>query len=204
MAVKKKKQTRPACAIEEEILKEEIEGEIRRSVEKPGEEVQSPEDRLHNTKLLLKQYRKVAYAVKISEEELNLRMEMEHGTKLSTLEVNAALAGMDLSNTKLENYTRSVVRSKNMLEIINNSLESVRQDPEHGELMYQILYLTYFSPQKPRNREQIIAILDREGFPLCTSTYHVYLNEAIKAIDKILWGYTAKDCMEIVKQFLPD
>ena len=138
MAVKKKKQTRPACAIEEEILKEEIEGEIRRSVEKSGEEEQSPEDRLHNTKLLLKQYRKVAYAVKISEEELNLRMEMEHGTKLSTLEVNAALAGMDLSNTKLENYTRSVVRSKNMLEIINNSLEAVRQDPEHGELMYQI------------------------------------------------------------------
>ena len=25
----------------------------------------------------------------------------------------------------------------------------------------------------------------------------------IKAIDRILWGYTARDCMEIIKQFLP-
>ena len=57
---------------------------------------------------------------------------------LSTLEVNALLAGMDLSNTKAESYTRTVVRSKNMLEIINNALEAVRQDPDHGELMYQI------------------------------------------------------------------
>jgi len=34
-------------------------------------------------------------------------------------------------------------------------------------------------------------------------TYHSYLNMAIKAIDRILWGYTARDCMEIIKQFLP-
>ena len=37
---------------------------------------------------------------------------MEHGTRLSTLEVNAELAGIDLSNTKLENHTKSVIRSK--------------------------------------------------------------------------------------------
>lgn len=30
-----------------------------------------------------------------------------------------------------------------------------------------------------------------------------YLNLAIRAIDRILWGYTARDCMEIIKQFLP-
>ena len=30
-----------------------------------------------------------------------------------------------------------------------------------------------------------------------------YLNMAIRAIDRILWGYTARDCMEIIKQFLP-
>lgn len=32
-------------------------------------------------------------------------------------------------------------------------------------------------------------------------TYHSYLNMAIRAIDRILWGYTARDCMEIIKQF---
>ena len=34
------------------------------------------EDRLHNTKFLLKQYRRIAYSVQVSENELNLRMEI--------------------------------------------------------------------------------------------------------------------------------
>jgi len=37
--------------------------------------------------------------------------------RLSTLEVNADLAGVDLTGTKLESHARSVIRSKNMLEI---------------------------------------------------------------------------------------
>ena len=205
MADRRTKPTRPAYAIEKEIVKEEIEEELLRTVEKPvTPDACQPEERLHNTKLLLKQYRRVAYAVKISEDELNLRFEIEHGTKLSTLEVNAALAGMDLSNTKLESYTRTIVRSRNMLEIITSALEAVRQDPDRGELLYQILYLTYFTPQRLRNRDCILAALDREGFPMSSTTYHVYLNVAIKAIDRILWGYTARDCIEIVRQFLPD
>ena len=71
---------------------------------------------------MLKQYRKVAYAIQISESDMNVRMEMEHGTRLSTLEVNAELAGVDLSGSKLEGYARTVIRSKNMLQIIKNAL----------------------------------------------------------------------------------
>ena len=100
-------------------------------------------------------------------------------------------------------YARTVIRSKNMLQIIDNALNTVRMDPDHGELMYQVLYLTYFSKKKPANREVILAELDRQGFPMSMVTYHSYLNMAIRAIDRILWGYTARDCMEIIKQFLP-
>ena len=39
------------------------------------------EDRLHNTKFLLKQYRRIAYSVQVSENELNLRMEMDAAKK---------------------------------------------------------------------------------------------------------------------------
>ena len=34
--------------------------------------------------------------------------------------------------------------------------------------------------------------------------YHNHLKAAIKAIDRILWGYTARDCIELIKQFLPE
>lgn len=103
----------------------------------------------------------------------------------------------------LLSYARTVIRSKNMLQIIKNALNTVRLDPDHGELMYQILYLTYFSERKLANREAILAELERIGFQMSMVTYHSYLNMAIKAIDRILWGYTARDCMEIIKQFLP-
>ena len=188
----------PAFEIEKEALKTEIETGIQSGVDhlEANTAKRKDADKYHNTRHLLKQYRKVAYAIQISEADMNVRMEMEHGTRLSTLEVNAELAGVDLSGSKLEGYARTVIRSKNMLN-------TVRMDPDHGELMYQVLYLTYFSKKKSANREVILAELDRQGFPMSMVTYHSYLNLAIRAIDRILWGYTARDCMEIIKQFLP-
>ena len=45
-------------------------------------------------------------------------MEMEHGVQMSALEVNAELAGVDLSGSKLESYSKSIVRSRKMIKII--------------------------------------------------------------------------------------
>ena len=69
--------------------------------------------------------------------------------------------------------------------------------------MYQLLYFTYFTKQKPRNREEIITQLDRLGYPMSIGTYNNYLKMAINAIDRILWGYTARDSIDIIKAFLP-
>lgn len=164
----------PAFEIEKEALKTEIETGIQAGVDHLEAKTtkRKDADKYHNTRHLLKQYRKVAYAIQISEADMNVRMEMEHGTRLSTLEVNAELAGVDLSGSKLEGYARTVIRSKNMLQIIDNALNTVRMDPDHGELMYQVLFLTYFSRKKPANREVILAELDRQGFPMSMVTYH--------------------------------
>lgn len=106
----------PVFALEKEALKTEIETGLQVGVDhledKPMK--RKPVEKYHNTRHLLKQYRKVAYAIQISESDMNVRMEMEHGTRLSTLEVNAELAGVDLSGSKLEGYARTVIRSKNM------------------------------------------------------------------------------------------
>ena len=157
----------PVFALEKEALKTEIETGLQVGVDhledKPMK--RKPVEKYHNTRHLLKQYRKVAYAIQISESDMNVRMEMEHGTRLSTLEVNAELAGVDLSGSKLEGYARTVIRSKNMLQIIKNALNTVRLDPDHGELMYQILYLTYFSERKLANREAIISCKEKAASP---------------------------------------
>lgn len=207
MEKKKRLDARPAYSLEKELVRSEIESGVKAGVDKLSGNVENRDDKaknFHNTRYLLKQYRRVEYSVRVSESELNLRMEMKHGMRLSTLEVNADLAGVDLTGTKLESHARSVIRSKNMLEIINTALDAVREDPDRGELLYLVLYHTYFSKQKPRNREQILRELEAKGFPMSVSSYHNYLNAAVKAIDRILWGYTARDCIELIKQFLPD
>ena len=87
----------PVFALEKEALKTEIETGLQVGVDhledKPMK--RKPVEKYHNTRYLLKQYRKVAYAIQISESDMNVRMEMEHGTRLSTLEVNAELAGVE-------------------------------------------------------------------------------------------------------------
>mgnify|MGYP000326123080 CR=1 FL=1 len=103
----------PVFALEKEALKTEIETGLQVGVDhledKPMK--RKPVEKYHNTRYLLKQYRKVAYAIQISESDMNVRMEMEHGTRLSTLEVNAELAGVDLSGSKLEGYWCSGIGS---------------------------------------------------------------------------------------------
>ncbi len=199
-----KKDNIPAFELEKAAVSAEIERGLETGVKHLiQEEPQQREDHFHNTRFLLRQYRRVEYAIRISESDLNLRMEMEHGTQMSALEVNADLAGIDLTGSKLEGYTKSIIRSQKMLQIIQNALDTVRLDPENGELLYQVLFLTYFSPQKPKNREAIVDSLDRMGNPMSVATYHNYLNKGIRAIDHILWGYTTIDCMEIIRNFLP-
>ena len=203
---KKLQKSNLAFELEQEILREEIQEGLKSGVEKLDKIVENrpASDHFHNTKHLLKQYRKVAYAVRTSEADLNIRIEMEHGTRLSTLQLNAELAGVDLSNTKLENYTRTVIRSKQMLQIIDHALERVKDDPDRGDLLYAVLEQTYITSRKPKNREQIVYALGRLGFPMSMASYHNYLVAAIRALDRILWGYTARDCLDIIKEFLPE
>ena len=91
-----------------------------------------------------------------------------------------------------------------MLEVIDRALQAVRADPDHGEVMYFVLYYTYFSPRKLPNREAILVKLDCEGYQMSMVTYHTYLQMAIRAMDGILWGYTAVESMKIVDQFFPE
>lgn len=147
----------PVFALEKEALKTEIETGLQVGVDhledKPMK--RKPVEKYHNTRHLLKQYRKVAYAIQISESDMNVRMEMEHGTRLSTLEVNAELAGVDLSGSKLEGYARTVIRSKNMLQIIKNALNTVRLDN-----------VNTLTPNLDLATSHLPILLDKDRFPI--------------------------------------
>ena len=176
------------------------------SEQKKKEDAQTEKDRerLHNTRYLLRQYRRIAYSVKMSEEDLGEKMEAEYGTALKTFRSNAEKLNIDLSGTSSESYARSLCRSKCMLKIIDHALEVVKGDPDLGELLYLILYYTYFTPVKLPNREAILLKLSADGYDMSPVTYHSYQQMAIEAMDGVLWGYTAADAVKIVDRFFPE
>ena len=66
----------PAFEIEKEALKTEIETGIQAGVDHLEAKTAKRKDanKYHNTRHLLKQYRKVAYAIQISEADMNLSL----------------------------------------------------------------------------------------------------------------------------------
>ena len=167
----------------------------------PQGAVAEKESLYHNTRFLLRKYRTVSYAIRAAEIDLAARTMDQYGTPLTTFKVNAELAGIDLTGTKAEGYARSLMRSKEMLAVLQTAAEYVKEYPKKGEIFYRILYLTYFDPRE-RNREEILRELAREGQGMSMKTYGKYLRQAILVLDGVLWGYDTADCRDIVEEVL--
>lgn len=78
MAKNSKGASTPAYALEKEVVRDEIERGLQFGVETLEGKTPAKEkpDNIHNTKYLLKQYRRVVYSVRLSEADMNARMEM--------------------------------------------------------------------------------------------------------------------------------
>lgn len=53
---------------------------------------------------------------------------------------------------------KSIARSKKMLDLLNNAVDTLRSKHKHGEQYYWILYYTYLCPQQLQNIEEICKI----------------------------------------------
>jgi len=63
---------------------------------------------------------------------------------------------------------------------------------------------TYLSPQELKSVNEIIETLRPHISYISYRTYYRHRREAIEALSSILWGYTSKDCMELLEKFFPD
>ncbi|MBR6643628.1 MAG: hypothetical protein IKL28_08220, partial [Lachnospiraceae bacterium] len=106
--------------------------------------------------------------------------------------------------SKLENYAKSIERSNKMLTLLNSAVEVLRNKHKHGEQYYWILYYSYLSPQQLQNTEEIIESLRPHIVNISYRTYYRKRPAAVQALSSILWGYTSKDCLEMLNRFFPD
>ncbi len=134
----------------------------------------------HNTQLLLKSYRRMVWVFSSYPEEV--LQELEEPFKSFDKMADRLELELTLNNKRLENRLEALTRSRLLLDRLNEALTVLRSEPARGERLYQLIYITYLSPEKLR--------LDDILYRLDISQRHYYRlrEQAISILSIRLWS----------------
>lgn len=100
----------------------------------------------HNTLLLLKQYRNIAWMMECFPETVAEELDMPF-SRLDDL-IDRVDLELSMGDKKLESRMESVRKSRILIDRINEALTVLRKKPEDGERLYELIHLTYIAPEK--------------------------------------------------------
>ena len=134
----------------------------------------------HNTRLLLENYRNIAWALACFPDTVADELEQPFESLDALLDRVDAEVGM--GNRKLESRMESVRKSRLLLDRINEALSVLKRKPGNGEKLYELIYLTYIAPDKLTHMDLL--------FRLDLSSRHYYRlrEQAIRIISLRLWS----------------
>ena len=134
----------------------------------------------HNTEMLLQNYRSIVWAL----ECFPTTIVDELDRPLNDLDAILRYIDVELSldNKKLESRIESIKKSRLLLDRVNEALTVLKRKPEHGEKMYEVIYMTYLAPEKLSHNELL--------YRLNISSRHYYRlrTQAIGIISLRLWS----------------
>lgn len=165
----------------------------------------NPEDdpRFHDTYKFLRRYRDATYSLKVVVHQMEKQFRMKYGTSVDEFLDSIYAAGANLSGDDIEERAKSIERSNRMLKMLDSSVDLLRINHKHGEQYYWILYYTFLSPQELKGTNEIIESLKPHISNISYRTYYRKRHAAIEALSTILWGFTAKETIEILNEFFP-
>lgn len=158
----------------------------------------------HDTWKLLKNYRDVVWNLELAVQHVKNTFELEYGSSIEEFLESIYHAGAEIGGTTLEGYAKSIERSNKMLNLLNSAINILRNKHKHGEQYYWLLYYSFLSPQQLQNTDEIIEMLRPHIANISLRTYYRKRPEAVQALSSILWGYTSKDCLEMLDKFFPE
>ena len=156
----------------------------------------------HDTWTLLRKYRDVVWSLEVSVRQVRNRFRIDYGKTIEDFLESVYLAGADLSGTELEHQAKCIEQSHKMLCLVDSAVDLMRAKHKNGEEFYWLLYYAYLSPQELQNVEEIIDQLRPHIRDISTLTNYRKRKEAVEVLSSVLWGYTAQDSAEIVREFL--
>jgi len=158
----------------------------------------------HDTWKLLQKYRDVVWSMELSVQQVKISFEKEFGQTIDDFLDSIYSAGADLSGTEIEQHARCIQRSNQMIRLVDGALDILRNKHQNGEELYWILYYTFIIPQKLQNTQKIIEKLHTHNQEISYRTYFRKRKEAIAALSSILWGYSARDTLNILSHYFPN
>ena len=132
-----------------------------------------------NTQMMLKHYRDIVWALECFPEQV--AEELDRPLK----DLDALLSMVDtqlaMGNTRLEHRMLSIKQSRLLLDRINDALTVLRQKPGNGEMMYNIIFQTFVTPDKLTHQE-ILYRLD-----ISYRHYYRLRQQAVNILSIRLW-----------------
>lgn len=168
------------------------------------EEAASENPLFHDTWKLLRKYRDVVFSLELSIQHVKKSFEIEFGSTVDEFLDSLYVAGLEFEGTQLEHQAKCIERSNKMVKMLETAVELLRSKHKFGETFYWVLYYTYLSPQELKSVQEVIETLRPHISYISYRTYYRHRREAIEALSSVLWGYTSKDCIELLNHFFPD
>lgn len=139
----------------------------------------------HNTELLLKQYKNIVWMIECFPEAIAEELEQPFES------VDDVIERLDLElakdNRRVEHRLESVKKTRLVLDRVNDALTVLKKKPDDGERLYNLIYLTYITPENLNHNEIL--------FRLNLSSRHYYRlrDQAIAILSIRLWSAPNKD-----------
>jgi hypothetical protein len=139
----------------------------------------------HNTELLLRQYRNLAWMMECFPD--TVAEELEQSFENIDEMIDRLDMEMTMGNRKIENRMENVRKTRLVIDRINEALSVLKKKPEDGERLYELIYLTYIAPETLNHND----LLYRLNF----SSRHYYRlrEQAISVLSIRLWSAPGKD-----------
>lgn len=175
-----------------------------RAKKKPDYLPPEEDPRFHDTYKFLRRYRDATYSLKVVVRQMESQFRFQYGTSIDDFLDSIYAAGVELAGSDIAERAKSIDRSNKMLKLLDSSVDLLRSSHKHGEQYYWILYYAFLSPQELKNTDEILEKLEPHISNISYRTYYRKRHAAIEALSTILWGFTAKETIDILNQFFPE
>ena len=112
---------------------------------------QKTKNAYHNTLLLLKHYRTIAWLLECFPDTIAQELDQPFD-RLDEL-IDRLDMEMAIGNKKLENRLAGIEKSRMILDRVNEALTILKKKPEDGQKLYELIYLTFIAPETLNHSE---------------------------------------------------